>query len=243
MNNFLDALVNLQTHKDSTEVRAESSAMTLLIVSVELPMDLIQQLLFEKLPELMQKYSGKWRSIICIYELAARLLKVGLLSMLSGDETSQLKLSLEALTRSVLELYIMEYGVTVQHDELISVTGEFFTILLTGMSSAFQEQALADLITTGKQRGEPGKRLVVVECISTFLKSWNEHVPPHIITALMFLSRLGTSKHEAISQSVKRFFLWFWNLHYTNFDQVSSVLTEEQIAALKSMRVNTEYVV
>lgn len=243
LNNFLDALVSLQTHKDSTEVRAESSAMTLLIVSVELPMDLIQQLLFERLPELMQKYSGKWRSIICIYELAARLLKVGLLSMLSGDETSQLKLSLEALTRSVLELYIMEYGVTVQHDELISVTGEFFTILLTGMSSTFQEQALADLITTGKQRGEPGKRLVVVECISTFLKSWNEHVPPHIITALMFLSRLGTSKHEAISQSVKRFFLWFWNLHYTNFDQVSSVLTEEQIAALKSMRVNTEYVV
>lgn len=90
LHNFLDSLVNLQTHKDSTEVRAEASAMILLIVSAELPMDLIQRLLFETLPGLMQKYAGRWRSIICIYELAARLLKIGSLNMLSSDEAGSL---------------------------------------------------------------------------------------------------------------------------------------------------------
>ncbi|EFO64086.1 Hypothetical protein GLP15_3472 [Giardia lamblia P15] len=243
LHNFLDSLVNLQTHKDSTEVRAESSAMILLIVSVELPMGLIQQLLFETLPGLLQKYAGKWRSIICIYELAARLLKIGALNMLSSDEVEDLGISLEIITRSVMDLYIMEYGITMQHDELVSATGEFFTVLMSGMSSAFQKQALADLIAAGKQRGEPGKRLVVVECISAFLKSWNEHIPLHIIDALIFLSKLGMSKHEAVAQSVKRFFLWFWNLYHMKFDQISCVFTDQQIAALKCMRVNTEYVV
>ncbi|ESU37444.1 Hypothetical protein DHA2_151863, partial [Giardia duodenalis] len=243
LHNFLDSLVNLQTHKDSTEVRAEASAMILLIVSAELPMDLIQRLLFETLPGLMQKYAGRWRSIICIYELAARLLKIGSLNMLSSDEAGSLGASLEVLTRSVMKLYIIEYGITVQHDELVSATGEFFTVLMSGMSSAFQKQALADLIAAGKQRGEPNKRLVVVECISAFLKSWNEHIPVHVIDALIFLSKLGASKHEAVVQSVKRFFLWFWNLYYMKFDQISCVFTDQQIAALKCMRVNTEYII
>lgn len=241
--NFLDALVNLQTHKDATEVRAESSAMILLIVSIDLPMVLIQQLLFETLPQLMQKYSGKWRSIICLYELIVRLLKIARLNNCYQDGKLETIMCSEDLTRKVIQLYIIDYSVTVHHDELVSAIGEFFTALICGMSFEFQQTVLADLIDVAKQRGESGKRLIVVECISTFLKLWNEHVPPHIIHALMFLSKLGSSKHKAIVLSVKRFFLWFWNLHYRDFDRISSVFTDQQISTLKSMCVNTEYIV